>query len=390
MRKVNTILSEILKIIPKSQFNSLISTYKSDRYIKYFSTYDQFVTLIYAQSKGLNSLREIETGLGLFSSRWYHTGFNGMKRSTFSKAMARIDYRLFEDLFYGLLKQCKLFSPKHKFRFKNPLYSIDSSIIDLCLSVFPWAKFRKRKGAIKLHCMLNHSGCLPEFISITDGKTHDVKAIKDNELLSQKLLPDSIVSFDRAYIDYKFLKKLDDRKVYFVTRLKTNLDYRLVGQHKPRKHGNVMYDDLIKLDSQKGRKEYPNELRLVQYEDPISGNLYKFITNNMKLSAKTIADIYKSRWDIELFFKWIKQNLKIKSFLGTSKNAVMSQIWVAMIYYLILSYIKFQTKFSGSVTELHRIIRETLLERLNLIDILNFNKIQFRKPRDADLQLKIF
>jgi len=389
MQKITTILSEILKIIPQSDLKCQVDKYKSDRYAKKFTTYDQLVTLIYSQARGLTSLREIETGLALHSNRWYHLGFSGMKRSTLSEAMARRDSQVFENLFYKLLQKCKSFAPKHRFRFHNPLYSIDSSTIDLCLGVFPWAKFRQRKGAIKLHCLLDHKGCLPEFIVISDGKKHDVKAIKDNELMLNRLMPDSIISFDRAYVDFKLLNQLDSRGVYFVSRMKTNLDYRLVGQHKPIKHKNIYADDLIALDSQKGKKEYKGKLRHIRYLDPITGNKYNFITNNMKLAAKTIADIYKSRWQIEIFFKWIKQNLKIKTFLGTSKNAVLSQVWVAMIYYLILSFIKFQTKFSSSITELHRIIRETLLERLNLIDILNFNKIKPPKPRDYDLQLTL-
>lgn len=390
MRKVNTILSEILKIIPQDHFSALSEKYKTNRYAKKFTTFDQLITLIYSQSKGSESLRDIESSLLLNQSRWYHLGYHGMKRSTFADSMARRDYRVFEELFYKMLKICRSKSPKNRFRFNNPLHSLDSTTIDLCLSSFPWARYKNRKGAIKIHCMYDNKGCLPEFAVITDGKTHDVTAVKENALMLQSLMPDSIISFDKAYIDYELLNTLDQRGVYFVTRIKTNLVYRLLGRHKEIKHNNIIDDDIIALDSARGKKLYHGKLRLVKYIDPISGKIYEFMTNNMNLAAKTIADIYKSRWDIELFFKWIKQNLKIKTFLGTSKNAVLSQVWVAMIYLLILSYIKHQTKFNRTITTLHRIIRDTLMERQNLIDILFYDLLPKNKTNDLDIQLQFF
>jgi IS4 transposase len=227
--------------------------------------------------------------------------------------------------------------------------SMDATVIDLCLSVFPWAEFRQRKGAIKLHYLFDHSGSLPTFMVLTDSKRHEVRVAKSEEKLDFHLLPDSIVSFDRGYLDFKWLYSLEKRGVWFVTRAKKNLQYQVTGQHQPIRNDQFTRDEQIELTVEKSRHSYPKILRLVSYTNPETGKEYEFLTNNMKLAASTIAAIYKSRWQIELFFKWIKQNLKIKSFLGTSKNAVLSQIWVAMCYYLLLSYIKFQTKFAGTL-----------------------------------------
>jgi IS4 transposase len=293
---------------------------------------------------------------------------------------------MFEGLFYHLLARCKNLTPKHKFRFKNPLYTIDASTIDLCLSVFPWAKFRTTKGAIKLHCLYDHSGALPTFLTITDGKKHDVRVVKDNTF---PLSPDSIVSIDKAYIDYKWLNSLDEQRVWFVTRAKTNIDYAVVGQH-PISSKRVLSDERIALQGVQTRSKYSKELRLIRYYDEERQKTLTFLTNNFKLAATTIAQIYKSRWQIELFFKWIKQNLKIKSFLGTSKNAVMTQIWVAMCYYLLLTYIKYQTKYSFSLLQLSRVIREMLFERKALIDILTLKPDRLKMRGEEPLQGVLF
>ncbi len=246
----------------------------------------------------------------------------GVHRSTFSDANNKRSFQIFEDLFYHLLSRCKDLTPKHRFKFKNELYSIDASVIDLCLSVFPWAKFRKTKGAIKMHCLYDHSGALPSFVTITDGKKHDVTVAKD---VGFPLSPDSIVSIDRAYIDYKWLNSLDEKRVWFVTRAKSNINCVVTGQHPVTGKG-VRKDHMILLTGTRTKNYYLKELRMIEFYDEETKKHLTFLTNNMKLAASTIAAIYKSRWQIELFFKWIKQNLKIKSFLGTSKNAVMTQM----------------------------------------------------------------
>ncbi len=390
MKQVTTILGELLKIFPRYEFEKLEKQYQSNHYTKYFTGWQQLITLQYAQIVGHDSLRAIQTSLGVHYQKWYHLGLDGIKRSTLSDAMKNRPYQIYEGLFYKLLDKCRAVTPGHKFRFKNPLFSMDATVIDLCLSVFPWAEFRQRKGAIKLHYLYDHRGALPAFMVMTDGKSSDIKVARSDEKLDFHLLPDSIISFDRAYIDFKWLYSLELRKVWFVTRLKSNIQYRIIGQHHPITNKLISRDEKIELVVDKTRAKYPKVFRLVCYTDPATGKNYEFITNNMKLAATTIAEIYKSRWKIELFFKWIKQNLKIKSFLGTSKNAVLTQIWVAMCYYLLLSYIKFQTKYRHTLQELTRMIAAVLMEQRLLIDILSLNEHSLKKVREPVSQLALF
>ena len=390
MRKINTILLELLKLFPRYEFEKLENRYHGNYYTKYFTGWQQLITLLFAQAGGKDSLRDIETSLSVHYSKWYHIGLKGIKRSTLSDAMQNRPYEIYEGLFYKLLKKCQLVTPHHHFKFKNPLYSLDSTVIDLCLSIFPWARFRKRKGAIKLHYLYDHSGSLPAFMTMTDGKVHDIRVAKSSEKLDFALLPDSIISIDKAYIDYRWLYSLHNRQITFVTRVKSNMKYVVTGQHKPIKNKAVVRDDIISLTGYYTTQKYPDKLRIVGYIDPITGKEYEFLTNNLTLAAKTIADIYKSRWQIELFFKWIKQNLKIKSFLGTSPNAVLTQVWVAMCYYLLLTYIKYQTKYGYSLTELGRMIGEVLMERTNLIDILSLNAKTIKKAREPVPQMALF
>ena len=386
MRKLETIFGELLKLVPRYQFEKAVKQYQGDRYVKSYTTWHQYITILFSQVKQKDSIRDIVTGLEANESRWYHLGLTGIHRSTFSDANNKRSFQIFEDLFYHLLSRCKDLTPKHRFKFKNELYSIDASVIDLCLSVFPWAKFRKTKGAIKMHCLYDHSGALPSFVTITDGKKHDVTVAKGTGF---PLSPDSIVSIDRAYIDYKWLNSLDETRVWFVTRAKSNIDCIVTGQH-PVSGKGVRKDQTILLTGTRTKNYYPKELRMIEFYDEKTQKHLTFLTNNMKLAASTIATIYKSRWQIELFFKWIKQNLKIKSFLGTSKNAVMTQIWVAMSYYLLLTYIKYQTKYTHSLLTLSRLIRETLFERKNLIDILTLKPERLLAVQDEPIQRTLF
>ena len=386
MNRVYTIFSELLKLCPRYHFDKAVAQYQGDRYVKTFTTWQQFMTLLYSQIKQKDSLRDIVTGLSAQAARWYHLGFTGVYKSTLCDANAKRDYRIFEGLFYHLLARCKNLTPKHKFRFKNPLYTIDASTIDLCLSVFPWAKFRTTKGAIKLHCLYDHAGALPTFLTVTDGKRHDVRIVKDKPF---PLSSDSIVSIDKAYIDYTWLNSLHEQGVWFVTRAKTNIDYAVVGQH-PISNKRVLSDERISLQGILTSSKYPKELRLIRYYDEESAKMLTFLTNNFKLAATTIAQIYKSRWQIELFFKWIKQNLKIKSFLGTSKNAVMTQVWVAMCYFLLLTYIKYQTKYRFSLLQLSRVIREMLFEKKALIDILTLKLDRLKISEAVPIQGALF
>ena len=386
MGHVNTIFNQLLALIQRNKFDRLVKEYRADRYVKSMNTYNQMVVMLYAQATGKDSLRDIETSLITHQSKLYHLGIKSISRSTLADANARCDYHLYESLFYEILKRCKDLTPKHKFKFKNPLYSLDATVIDLVLSLYPWARFRKTKGAIKLHCLLNHDGYLPEFITVTKGNRHEIDVARNRVLF----LPDSIVSIDRGYLDFSFLDSLNKQGVWFVTRAKRNMAFNVTGQHTI-KAKNVVFDVAIELVNYVSRKQYPEKMRLIAYYDKEQSKYLFFLTNNFALSARTIADIYKSRWQIELFFKWIKQNLKIKSFLGTSKNAVMSQIWIAMIYYLLLCYIKYQTKYRYPLLTLNRVLAESLLFRASLIDMLSLKMVAIKKLKpDPGVQPSLF
>ena len=370
MSHVNTIFNQLLHLFPRHDFEKHVSEYAGDKYVKGFTCWKQFIALFYAQVKNLDSLRDIITSVKANSSKWYHIGLTEVARSTLSDSNSSRDWHIYENLFYDMLAHCKSVTPNHKFKFKNPLYSLDSSVIDLCLSLFPWAEYKTTKGALKLHCLLDHCGCIPSFIHVTEGKYHDVKVAKNLDL---PLMPDSILAIDRGYIDFAFLHSLHNDGVFFVTRAKTNMVYEITGQHKlPNKKGLI--DDVsITLTGYYQKQYYPQELRLISWYDEDKNKTFLFLTNNFNLAASTIAAIYKARWQVELFFKWIKQNLKIKSFLGTSHNAVMTQIWVAMCYFLLITYVKYQTRYKYSRLHLARLFKETLMEKMSLIHLLSLN-----------------
>lgn len=260
---------------------------------------------------------------------------------------------------------------------------IDSTVIDLCLSTFSWEKFRRKKGAIKLHYQFDHAGHIPSFLVVTDGKQHDLKAAQE----CFNPIPDSISCFDRGYMDFSFFARIHKANAYFVTRAKQNLSYTVIGQQDGDGKKGVLEDETIQLVQFYQKKAYPGKLRRIVYYDAETDKMLVFLTNHFRLSAYTIAQIYKACWQIEVFFKWIKQNLKIKTFLGTSKNAVLTQIWIAMCYYLLLSYIKYQTHYKYSLFYLHKIIRETLMERLHLLDLLHLKENLLPKVKALEYQL---
>jgi hypothetical protein len=388
MHDVSTIFNQLLDFLPRKQFQGFIGQHKGDAYVKKFTCWQQLLTLLYAQATGKDSLREIETGLLAHSNKWYHLGLESVTRSNLSYANGKRPYRIYESLFYELLKQCRQFCPVHnRFAFENPLYSMDATVISLCLSVFPWAKYRKTKGALKLHILLNNRTVIPEFAVVTEGNVHEINIAKNP---AYPLSAGSILVFDRAYIDYAWFSRINENRMFFVSRTKTNTNYFVIKKRDVDEEG-VLSDEIIGLGGDKGMEEYTADIRRIVYYDKKQDRIFTFITNNFELSAKTIADIYKDRWQVELFFKWIKQNLKIKSFLGTSKNAVLTQIWVAMIYYLLLCYIKFKTNLKLSLLEFSRIIKELFMERIPLISALGipYRRISVCRNRDGP-QLSLF
>jgi hypothetical protein len=373
MRNFSTVFNQILQLLPQTEFENVIKAFKTDRYVKHFTTKALFAVHLFAQIRKKDSLRDILCGLKQHRSSWYHIGIAKIARSTISDANNRISYEVYEQLFYRMLAKCR-FNKGHRFNFDNKLYALDATTIDLCLSVFDWAKFRRKKGGIKVHCLYDIKEQIPAFNVITTAATHEVKVSRNTDF---KLIPDSIIVFDRAYIDFEQFYAYQQAGVYFVTRAKENQRFDFLGQQDVPAQKGLQFDHVVQISDPKRREKYPEKLRLVGFWDEKTNNVYQFLTNNFTLSAMDVAQIYKARWDIELFFKWIKQNLKIKSFLGTSKNAVLSQIWVAMIYSLLLAYLKFQTKFEHSVLNLARIFQETLFSRKHLIELLGLrpNKV---------------
>ena len=365
MSHCNTILSQIVKLVPRHEFEVLANRHHEGRSFRTASRWSQFVTMAMAQLAGRSSLRDIVDNLSSQSHRLYHLGSAKLSRSNLSRINEDKPYVLYEALFGKLLSRCQAKAPGHDFRFKNPLYSLDASTIDLCLSAFPWADFRTTKGAIKLHVGLNHGGYLPEFVTVTEGKAHDVTVGR-----TLKFPRGSMVAMDRGYNDYGWYKQLTDKGIFFVTRLKSNAQYRVLRRRQVLKDKGVTSDQTIAFTGVQTSKRCPIPLRRIGYRDPETGKHYVYLTNNFKLAASTIADIYRSRWQIELFFKWIKQNLKIKSFVGTSKNAVLTQIWIALCIYLLLAYLKFQSKLGKGMQQILRLLQLNLFEKRDLMALL--------------------
>ena len=365
MSHYNTVFSQLLKLVSRHEFETLSKQHHSGRSFRTATRWSQFVTMTMAQLSGRNSLRDIVENMSAQAHRLYHLGTAKLSKSNLSRINEDKPYTLYEALFEKLLKRCQGLAPKHNFRFKNPLYSLDASTIDLCLSMFPWADFRTTKGAIKLHVGLNHSGYLPEFVTVTEGKDHDVTVGR-----TLKFPKGSIVAVDKGYNDYGWYNQLNNKGIFFVTRLKSNAKYRVITRESVQKDKGISSDQVIEFTGPQTSKRCPIQLRRVGYKDDITGKRYVFLTNNFKLSARTIADIYKARWQVELFFKWIKQNLKIKSFVGTSKNAVLTQIWIALCLYLLLAYLKFQSQLNKSMQQILRVLQLNLFEKRDLIGLL--------------------
>ena len=312
--------------------------------------------MLFGQWSARKSLRDLVFSLNRHVRKFYHLGLAGVKRSTLADANQQRPAVIFEKTYYKLYERLSAElatqpqgAPKIKI--------IDATTIDLCAAVFPWAKFRTGKGAIKLHTVLTEM--LPQCVIVTDGKTHDQKAVQD-----LYFEPGDLLVFDRAYLDYAWLYRLHQGGVWFVTRLKTNSCYEVVQTQAA--SGPVLADQIIRLSSPHGQACYPELLRRVHYRDPETGKEYVFLTNRLDLSALEVAELYRRRWQIELFFKWIKQNLKVKAFYGSSKNAVLIQIWTALIAYLLLVWLKFKSKVGWGLLELTRLAQTMLLERCNL------------------------
>lgn len=379
-----TILGQMLKMFSRLEFQKAVCETGTEYRARGFSSWSHFTGMLFGQLAGQDSLRGIEAGLATQAQGLYHLGIKPVHRSTLAYANEHRTHELFKKTFFWMLSKCEAIAPKHKFRFKNPLYSLDATVIDLCLSLYNWAKFRTTKGAVKLHMKLTHSGYLPAFAVITTGKVHETQVAPFIPLERG-----DVAIFDRGYTDFSWYKSLDDKGVFFVTRMKKNAYYQVAARNDVSRHKNIYSDQIIGLKGFYSKQKFPDRLRRIRSKDPETGKIIVILSNNFTWSAATIAKIYKERWQIELFFKCIKQQLKVKSFVGTSKNALLSQLWVALITYLLLSYLKFKSKFSWSLYTLCSILPANLFSRRNLWDWLNapFHE-KSNKPKH-ELQLSL-
>lgn len=362
----NTIFRQLLQLVDRHVFNRVErERFQSGRQYRSLNRWQQFTAMMLAQVAGNTSLRDIAQQFEGQAKRLYHLGLRAVKRSTLADANAERPAAFFEAIFQEQYARCAALAPRKKFHFQNKLYSFDSSVVDLCLSIFPWAKFRRTKGGIKLHTLLDHDGYLPAFVHITTAKVADVTIAR---LL--KLPAGSIVVMDRGYVDFSLFSQLHTDNVQFVTRLKKGMRYKVLERRETNRAQGVTSDQTIQFTGAKA-KNCAMSLRRVGYRDAETGQHYFFLTNAFELSAQSIADIYKERWQVELFFKWIKQNLKIKTFLGTSKNAVMTQIWIALITLLMIAYYKFKAKIGLSLSQILKLVRLNLFVRKSLLELID-------------------
>lgn len=367
MNRFCSMFSQILKLFSRIEFERLVRETHAERHARGFSSWGQFVAMLFCQLGRAHSLREICHGLSTCEGKLSHLGIVAPKRSSLAYANAHRPWDLYQQVFFMLLERCRAAGPfGKKFRFKNKLVSLDSTVIDLCVSLFDWAKFRQTKGAIKLHLVLDHDGYLPSFGVITEGKVHDVNVAK-----TLRFEPGTVVVDDRGYNDYALFARWTEQGVYFVTRMKDNAIFEVIEEHPLPQHRNILKDQTIRLTGGSAQEKCPHRLRRVEIWDPEQNRALVFLTNHFGFGASTVAAIYKDRWQVELFFKALKQNLKIKTFVGTSANAVKTQVWAALIAMLILRYLQLKSKFAWSLSNLVALLRMNLFTYRDLWAWLN-------------------
>lgn len=369
MQFSTSLFGQILQVLPRGTFLRLVHEHRAERHAKGFSSWTQFVSMLFCQMAQAKSLREISDGLAVTCGKMSHLGLRAAPaKSTLAYANAHRPWQLYQDVFFQLRDLCRTQSPgkKKKFRFKNKLLSIDSTTVELCLGLFPWAKYCPTKGAVKLHLLLDHDGYFPDFAVITDNYGADVT------LARQFTLPaGSIIALDRGYMDFKLFNRWNADGIFFVTRFKGNAVFSVVEERQPPQHSNVLADQTILLTDYKTRKKYPGLLRRVVVWDEENKREVEFLTNHLKFGATTIGQIYRDRWEIELFFKVLKQHLKIKTFVGTSFNALKTQIWTALIAILLLKYPQFRSKCHLPLCRLVALLRLNLFSYRDLWDWLD-------------------
>ena len=364
MNRFSSIFSQLLKLFPRSDFQQLVKQHRAERHARGFACWDQFVSMLFCQLGRAQSLREICGGLRSCEGKLAHLGMSrAPSRSTLAYANQHRPWKLFEGLFYTLLDRCREVATHHgrKFRFKNRLLSVDSTMIELCVELFDWAKYQRTKGAVKLHLVLDHQGYLPAVVVITDGRRSDIHVAQ-----TLRFEPGTIVVLDRGYLDYGWYADLTAQHVYFVTRARKNMVYTVLEERTVPHGRHVLRDQVIRLSGHQVGRGCPYELRRIEIELPQTGESMVFLTNHLTFAATTVAAIYKERWQVELFFKALKQNLKIKTFVGTSPNALHIQIWTALIAMLLLRFLQLRSRFSWSLSNLVALLRFNLFVHRDL------------------------
>lgn len=387
MYQGQTVFAQVMDFLPEKSFRRCVHRYDGNYRVRSFTCYDQLLCMAFAQLTYRESLRDIECCLRAMREKLYHMGIRGkVSRSTLADANETRDWRIYSDFAQILIHEARRLYVDEDFglQLQETVYALDSSTIDLCLSLFPWARFRKTKGAVKLHTLLDLRGDIPTFIWITDGKVHDVNVL-------DHLIPEqgAIYVMDRAYVDFQRLYQLHQCSAIFVTRSKTNTGLRRIYSHKVDKTTGVQFDQTVVLTGFYSRKDYPDKLRRIKYFDIEKGRSFVFLTNQFTLPALTIAELYRYRWRVETFFKWIKQHLRIKSFYGTSENAVKTQIWIAISTYVLVAIMKKRLKIDLTLYTILQILSISLFEKTPILTALTSRNYK-TQIASGYIQLKLF
>ncbi len=387
MNQGQTVFSQIIDFLPQKKFRQCVYRYNGNYRVRSFKCYSQFLCMAFAQLTYRESLRDIECCLRAMKEKLYHMGIRGkVSRSTLADANELRDWRIYSDFAQILIHEARSLYAEDNFGLEldDTVYALDSSTIDLCLSLFPWARFRKTKAAVKLHTLLDLRGSIPTFIWITDGKVHDVNVL--DHLIPE---PGAIYIMDRAYLDFRRLHQLHQAGAIFVIRSKTNTGLRRLYSHKVDKSTGVKYDQTVVLTGFYSRKEYPDKLRRIKFYDAEKRRTFIFLTNKFSLPAPIIAELYRYRWRVEIFFKWIKQHLRIKKFYGTSENAVKTQIWIAIATYVLVAIMKKKLKIELTLYTILQILSISIFEKKPIYQVLT-EKDYKNKMTSKHIQLKLF
>lgn len=382
------VFSQLMDFLPMHRFRQCVNRYNGNRHVKSFSCLDQFLCMAFAQLSYRESLRDIESCMRAMQKKLYHLGIRSqISKSTLADANEKRDWRIYADFAQVLISIARKLYADDDFGIEldETVYALDASTIDLCLSLFPWARFRKSKAAVKLHTLLDLRGSIPSFISITDGKVHDVNIL--DELVPE---PGSIYVMDRGYLDFERLFLLQQCLAFFIIRSKRNTKFRRIYSHEIDKKTGLRCDQTIILTGAKSKKHYPDKIRRVKYFDKEKDRSFSFLSNNFILPALIIAELYRCRWKVELFFKWIKQHLRIKAFYGTSENAVKTQIWIAVSVYVLVAIVKKRMKLDDlSLYTILQILSVTLFEKELLLQVFEHSHYNILTTTQSK-QLKLF